>query len=119
VGRNNGPSFVRIWDFDGSVIGSETLTYVGPAEDQPSAPVDSAMTPEGTYLAIAETNPTPFLLDFTGPLPPTGTAVSIPATSGSVSSVSWAATSGQPQIEAGVTNFKEVTLAIGRRCGIP
>src|SRR5690606_14498911 len=32
VGRNNGPSFVRIWDFDGSVIGSETLTYVGPAQ---------------------------------------------------------------------------------------
>src|SRR5690606_24011995 len=63
VGRNNGPNFVRIWDFDGSVLGSESIAFVAAAVDQPTGPVDSAMTPEGTYLAIAETSATPIVLD--------------------------------------------------------
>lgn len=91
VGLNNGPNYVRVWEFQGGVPTLETLEFVDFAPDQPgNAPVDSSVR-EGDYLALAVTgDQTPYIMDCTGPLPPTPThVVGTPSSDDAVSSVSW------------------------------
>lgn len=92
VGENNSPDFVNVYDFDSSVIGSETLTFVQAAADQPAGiPVDSSITADCQYLAVAEfTNASPYLYDLSGPLPPTPAKLADPpASPAGLLSVSW------------------------------
>lgn len=91
VGSNNGPEYVRVWEFQGGVPTLETLEFVAAAPDQPAnAPVNSDMR-RGEYLAIAVTaDEAPYIMDCTGPLPPTpNLVVGTPSSEGDVTSVSW------------------------------
>jgi hypothetical protein len=72
VGNQNTDS-VSVWNFDGSVIGSETLTLEGLVADQPeSSPRTSSITSDGRFLAISrQSSSSPVIYEASDVLPPT------------------------------------------------
>ena len=121
VGQNNGPDFVRIYDFDYSVIGTESLTEVAPPTVQPvDTPQDSAMAADGAYFAIAELgNATPLIYAMGSILPPAPTVVpGVPAAPATLSSVSWSQVPSIPQYAAGPVVLADLIADICDRCGI-
>jgi hypothetical protein len=121
VGQNNGPDFVRIYDFDYSVIGSESLTEIAPPITQPSVtPVDSDISSDGDYLAIAENGEaTPLIYDMGTTLPPMPTPLAgVPAATAAINSVSWSQAPSIPQYAAGAIPLSDLVEDICDRCGL-
>lgn len=79
VGRRATDS-VHVYDFDGSVIGMETLVYSSSPADQPASdPSGSSLTYDGDYLAVSRsTSATPIIYEVSGTLPPTLTKITDP-----------------------------------------
>jgi hypothetical protein len=82
---------INVYNFDGSVIGMETLTLESTATEGPAtAASDSSLTADGRYLIVAYGAATAYVYDLSGPLPPTLDRIAdLPASAGSVNSVSW------------------------------
>jgi WD40 repeat protein len=91
VGDAAGVNNVNVFDWDGSVIGGETLTLVGPAAILPAtAPNDSDISADRQFLAVAYGNTKPMVYQLVGVPPVLTKLADLPATGGTVNSVSWA-----------------------------
>lgn len=85
------PNYLKVYDFDGSVIGSETLTFVANAANQPSSfPLNISRTSDGAYLAVGVNANHPEIFDLGGALPPAVTKLTNPTDiGGGVAFVVW------------------------------
>lgn len=81
----SGADPVNVFRFDGSVIGSETLTWESSADVPPSGGVSgSAFSADGAYLAVAHSGSnSPAIYEVSDTLPPTLTKLPDPASTGS------------------------------------
>lgn len=92
-----------------------TLTLAGVI-----APIDSAITDDGRYIAVAVSETAPRMVSVSAAAPPVLAEISAPSGTGAaVTSVSWASTTNVQQVQAGYTTFEQVVLATGRRCRMP
>lgn len=82
---------VNVFNFDGSVIGSETLTFVSTAASAPAGDIrDSSLTDDGRYLIVAPGTGTRYVYDLGTAQPPVLTRIAdLPASAGEPIAVSW------------------------------
>jgi hypothetical protein len=83
---------VSVYEFQGSVIDTESLTFVADAADAlPSAAQDVSIDGTRRYLAVATGQQYPSIYTWPAPLPPVPDALTNPASAGAaIASVSWA-----------------------------
>lgn len=112
---------VSVTDFDSSVIGSETLTFVATSPDIiPFAAIDSSINPDRRSLSVATGQNFPSLWGWTATLPPAPLAEPDPAASpAGIESVSWADLPAITQLEAGTNTLPSVIQAIVKRVKQP
>jgi hypothetical protein len=83
---------VSVYEFQGSVIDTESLTFVADAADAlPSSAQDVSIDGTRRYLAVATGQQYPSIYTWPAPLPPVPDALTNPASAGAaIASVSWA-----------------------------
>jgi hypothetical protein len=86
-----GSNSISVYDFDRTILGTETLTWVSSPATQPATtPSDSALSSDCAFLAVSRaTSNSPMVYTVAG-TPPVLTNIADPATAGgAIASVSW------------------------------